>query len=653
MKHPFSLQRRNDRKHHHTFLILYPLLFFVLLTAWLPMRAQTDTIVLNKAVVTGSRIATDQRHQPMTVSVVTREQLTADFRSSVLPTLCEQVPGLFVTSRGLLGYGVSTGAAGTMKVRGVGGMAQMLVLVDGLPQYAGLYGHPIPDSYQTQMAEQVEVLRGPAGLIYGSNAMGGVMNIVTRKAAADGVEGQAQLSWGSYGTLKSEFATRFKAGRLSGVGGVNYGRTDGHRSNSEFEESSAFLKLGYELSDHWNLDAMGNLNWFAASNPGPVAAPLVDNDSRILRGIAGIGLTNHYDRTDGALRGYMSWGHHHINDGHTVAAPSQEKLYLHNDLQAGVSVYQSYRFFEGNAVTLGADWQHFGGHAWNRVIATGSETDLADRTEDDLAGYLDIRQDAADWLTLDAGARVDHHTQAGTEFVPQGGLIFHLPAEAELHATVSKGFRNPTLRELYMYPPQNAGLRPERLWNYELGYRQRFLHNRLKIGANLFYLEADNLITTAMINGRPRNVNTGEAQNWGFEIETGYRFSPYLEVNANYSFLHMKHAVEAAPEHKAFVEARYRNNRWGWGTSLQYVAGLHTVAAADRRLPPLEPHRLLSAHRTLATLCERRKPPGAALRNQRRIPPATGNRNGRIPRQLLRPNKNSFTSSYLKQDHRC
>ena len=112
MKHPFSLLIRNDRQRQGSFSTVLPLLFFLLLTAWLPMRAQTDTIVLNKAVVTGSRMATDQRHQPMTVSVVTREQLTADFRSSVLPTLCEQVPGLFVTSRGLLGYGVSTGAAG-------------------------------------------------------------------------------------------------------------------------------------------------------------------------------------------------------------------------------------------------------------------------------------------------------------------------------------------------------------------------------------------------------------------------------------------------------------------------------------------------------------------------------------------------------------
>ena len=85
-----------------------------------------------------------------------------------------------------------------------------------------------------------------------------------------------------------------------------------------------------------------------------------------------------------------------------------------------------------------------------------------------------------------------------------------------------------------------------------------------------------------MIDGRPRNVNAGEARNWGVEIETGYRFSPYLEVNANYSFLHMKNPVEAAPEHKAFVEARYQGRRWGLGTSLQYVAGLYTVAASDR-----------------------------------------------------------------------
>lgn len=88
-----------------------------------------------------------------------------------------------------MGYGVSTGAAGGMSLRGIGAgvnaaggpTTSLLVLIDGHPQYMGLMGHPIADAYQSMMAERVEVLRGPASVLYGSNAMGGVINIVTRK----------------------------------------------------------------------------------------------------------------------------------------------------------------------------------------------------------------------------------------------------------------------------------------------------------------------------------------------------------------------------------------------------------------------------------------------------------------------------------------
>ena len=128
---------------------------------------QADTLRLDEVVVTGTRYKTDLRHQPYTLSIVNRQKLEEDHRGNILPTLNEQVPGLFVTSRGLLGYGVSTGAAGGIKIRGIGSTANLLVLVDGLPQYAGLYGHPIADAYQTMLADKVEVLRGPASAIYG------------------------------------------------------------------------------------------------------------------------------------------------------------------------------------------------------------------------------------------------------------------------------------------------------------------------------------------------------------------------------------------------------------------------------------------------------------------------------------------------------
>ena len=154
---------------------------------------------IDEVVVTGTRSETDVRHLPMTISVVGRPQIESRYDASLLPLLTEQVPGLFITSRGMMGYGVSTGAAGGMSLRGVGGSptAGLLVLIDGHPQYMGLMGHPIADAYQSMMAEKVEVVRGPASVLYGTNAMGGVINIVTRKQLEDGVNTDMQVGYGS------------------------------------------------------------------------------------------------------------------------------------------------------------------------------------------------------------------------------------------------------------------------------------------------------------------------------------------------------------------------------------------------------------------------------------------------------------------------
>ena len=407
--------------------------------------------------------------------------------------------------------------------------------------------------------------------------MGGVVNIVTRRMESNGVQTNINLQGGSYGTFIGTATNRLRQGRFSSIAALNYERTDGHRANSAFSQTSGFLKLGYDLSRYWQIDGTANIAYQESSNPGPITAPLIDNDMLITRGMTALSLTNDYGRVSGAVRTFYNWGHHHINDGHVATRPAQAAYYIHNDRMGGVSVYESFAPFSTTRITLGFDYQHFGGHAWQKAIADGSRTDLANHTVNEVAGYADIRQELLSWLTADVALRLDHHSVSGSEWVPQGGLTARLPHNMELKAIVGKGFRNPTLRELYMFRPANADLAPERLWNYELSMRQRLLNGRLGYGLNVFYLNADNLITTQMVDGRPLNVNTGNTENSGFEFLAFYKPMRHLQLDANYSFLHTSRTLTAAPKHKFFMGADWQPGRFMLHSGLQWIDGLHTA----------------------------------------------------------------------------
>lgn len=539
---------------------------------------------INEVVVTGTRSETDVRHLPMTVSVVGRPQLEASQQTSVLPVLNSQVPGFFSTSRGVMGYGVATGASGQMSLRGIGGPAQaglpttgLLVLIDGHPQYMGLMGHPIADAYQTMMAERVEVLRGPASVLYGSNAMGGVINIVTRKMQEDGIRTNINIGAGSYGSVQTEATNRIRKGRFSSTVTASYNRTDGHRADMAFEQYGGYAKLGYDFTDNWKVWGDVNVTRFNATNPGSVMKPYIDNDQRITRGMTSFALENHYEKTSGALSFFYNWGDHWINDGYQPGGEPLQYRFNSNDQMLGVSWYQSVQLFQGNRLTVGAYYFHFGGEAWNQFFDGHRETS-ANKSLNEVAGYVDFRQDIAAWLTLDAGARVDYHSQTGTEFIPQVGLAFHLPENAEIKAMASKGFRNPTIREMYMFPPQNPDLKPEKLWNYELSFSQRLMDNRLSYGLNVFYINGENLIIRLPNpNGSGMlNQNSGEIENWGAEANVRYQFNPVWSVMANYSWLHMENPVLASPEHKLYGGVNFRKGRWSASTGIQYVKGLYT-----------------------------------------------------------------------------
>lgn len=570
-----------------------------------------DVTLIDEVVVTGARETSDIRHLPMTVSVVGREELVKNEQPNVLPSAVVNVPSLFVTSRGMMGYGVSGGAAGGINLRGIsGGTGGLLVLIDGHPQYQGIFGHPISDSYQTMITERVEVLRGPASVLYGSNAMGGVINIVTRGMKEDGVKTDINISGGSWGTAQAEATNRFKKGKFSSTVSGQYGRSDNHRPRMGFEQYGGYLKLGYDFNENWNLWADGNVTHFNASQPGTVDAPMYEADQWITRGVATLALENHFKHTNGRISVYDNFGRHKINDGYGEGAKPQTRFFQSKDALMGVSVYQSAECDGGSRITLGFDYQNIYGDAYYTSRETGEVLETknkqsAEVRNHEVAGYADFRQDIKN-VTFDAGLRVDHHSVAGLELIPQFGAVYRPISSGEIKAMASKGFRNPSTKDMYLYPPSNEDLKAERLWNYELSWRQRltsgkytemdsvYYHDEvvrvdevekynhgITYGVNLFYMKADNMIQTVA----KKNVNTGELENWGVEAELSWTIKEHWGISTNHSWLHQENKLVSVPTYKGYLGVDWysKKHKWMASVGLQQLAGLYTAVGKDEQ----------------------------------------------------------------------
>lgn len=139
-----------------------------LFSATVPVYAAVETadsvMRLDEVVVTGTNRGVETRLLPYTVSVVGNERLESAGQTQVLSAISGMVPSLFVSERSIFGFGVSNGGSGHIKLRGVGGdrASAVLMMVDGQPQFAGIYSHHIADFYDKEYVERVEVLRGQA-----------------------------------------------------------------------------------------------------------------------------------------------------------------------------------------------------------------------------------------------------------------------------------------------------------------------------------------------------------------------------------------------------------------------------------------------------------------------------------------------------------
>lgn len=558
-----------------------------------------DSLInLKGVVISANKIQVNRNSVPLSISVVDRDEIEASSESALLPVLSQRVPGLFVTQKGITGFGVNDGSAGTVNIRGVGQGNKVLMLFDGQPQWAGIFGHALPDTYVASDVERVEVIRGPGSLMYGSNAMGGVVNIITRHHKQQGRRTQARIMYGSYNTQKYMVNNGYNLGNFSSFISVNHDRTDGHRPNSKFHITNGFANLGYKINDHYRVTGDLSLAKFKTQNPGTIDEPVLDYLVDVLRGTTSFALENHHEKTSGALRVFYNWGNHEVNDGYEPGGTPRTYLFRSDDHNTGVLLYQSFRLVEGNTFTAGIDYKNWGGHAWNDSI-NGPKGELIDKSVNEVAGYVIMQQDLFDMLSINAGVRYEHNSVFGGEWVPQAGLTFR-PFEGNvIRASFSKGFRSPNIREMYMWGAANDELKPENMLNYEVAVGQSFLDGRLYGEMTAFFIDGKNMIeSVSVIPGQQypmKNRNVGTFTNKGIEFEGRYQILGNLSVDMNYSYLHTSKPLLAAPAHKLNVGATYAPGRFTFNANVQSVYDLYVRLAGEKVSEVKENYTVLNA----------------------------------------------------------
>lgn len=505
---------------------------------------------LGEVVVTGSNDAVGRNLLPYTVSTVGSHQLEATGQPQLLSAISGMVPSLFVTERNMLGFGLSNGGAGGIKIRGVGGSPTnaVLMMVDGQPQFAGIYSHHVADFYGTEYVDHVEVLRGPGSVLYGSNAMGGVINVITKSPAHSGIRTTLSSRYGSHNTWLNSLTNTTRFGRFSSLVSLGYDRTEGLQKDFDFRQSNLYAKIGYDFSDRWSARADYSLMQFVGNDPvypklsNPESTDIYHQD--VIRGEASVTVSNTYGATNGAARVYYSYGNHFVDD----------PRHFHSvDDRFGVILYQNFRPWSGASATLGFDFDRYSGKipvSGGNHHTEGSLTTMSRRHIIEYSPYLTLSQQLlGDAVVLNGGLRMANSDRFSTQWIPQAGVVLHPGEDWTVKASLSKGYRNPSFRELYLYRMANPGLEPERMMNYEVSVGRHF-SRYFSVDVTAYYSKGSNLIQTVDM----KNVNTGRFINKGIELSARSHPTERLQLWATYSYLHTSlHNLTAAPKHQYYL----------------------------------------------------------------------------------------------------
>jgi vitamin B12 transporter len=554
---------------------------FVLL-ACIELSAAEPEATLPPVFVTSTRTETPLPQVTTSASVITAKDIEAQQAESVLEAL-RNVPGVDVSQPG------SRGTGATVSIRG-SESDHVLVLIDGVEVNSTTVGAFNFAHLTTENIERIEVLRGAGGTLYGSQAVGGVINIITKKGRGPlelGLSAEGGNGWThrQTATLNGEIRKvgySFSVGRLA---------SDGFRSvNDDYRNLATSGRLDYIVSDDSTLRGIFRFNksdvgLYHSNNFVPGAR---DPNSREA-------LSQYLGKVEWEQRIVKEWDYRvsgsifkeHIKDSDnpdplsdcvSFGFPCDSRTRSRFRPQIGTADLQTnYRFGEWSTSTFGIEYKR-------RKASTSSSSDgfalgSIDQAIRNMGYYLQEQiKLPGDRLTIIPGIRLDDHQSFGTEWSPSISSSYLVrETGTTVKAGYAEGFKAPTLNELF-FPAGfgcaafgNPNLKPERSWEVDAGLEQRVFADRIKLAATYFHREVKDLIGTAP-SPDPADPafcvhaeNLGSARFDGIEWSIHVNLFESLAVGANYTYLDWSTAdgrLLRRPRHRGNVNANYAYDRF-------------------------------------------------------------------------------------------
>ncbi len=499
---------------------------------------------LPEIVVTATKTAHTLKDVPVETAVITKKDIEKSTAKNI-SELLRQVPGFFIQSENVPGT-----SAWRSKLRGLDfDSGYGLILINGervLGGGMGEYGVSL-NQIPPEMIEKIEIVKGPASVLYGSDAMAGVVNIITKPVPKKPMF----IASGGYGEYGTSFLNTGFGGWITDKFGtfinVHYDKSERSKYGArrdDFEGKYILTKLAYKLDPQIRLDLglnYDNLKWQYESDEKVRVSPSIS--------------INFPDHSLLKIKGY----YHNFNMD--LFSPGYTHRY--GDVSySQMEVQYTKPIGTAHLFTGGGEFLH------NNVDLTVG-TNKVYENMDVTSIYLQDEISFAPF-TIVLGSRVDHNSVYGTEFNPKASLMWKLRKDTCLRFSIGKAFKSPTIRQLYIaflhknwWNIPNENLAPEKSWGYSAGIEHIF-SDKLSTNITLFRNDIKDKIIRVEISPNQRTwKNVQKAYTQGIEI--GVKAIPFKNFNLSlgYTYLDTKNKdtdkeLTYCPHHTIYIGLDYK-----------------------------------------------------------------------------------------------